>query len=103
MREDGRAVIYIDSADSPDGFAYQMFVMAGGAKQSDFIAQDYENGSSYAWATNSDEKNAFDSGNGIRFVSDGKGGLEVSSDWIEEMYIQYEAPDGRYILVREKK
>ena len=103
VREDGRAVIYIDSADSPDGFAYQMFVMAGGAKQDNFVAIDYENGSSYVWASNSDEKNAFDKGNSIRFVSDGKGSLEISSDWIEEMYIQYEAPDGKYILVREKK
>ncbi len=103
VRDDGRAVLYIESSDSYDGFSYQLFVMAGGARQSNYEAYDYSYGSSYVWATNESEGSAVDYSNGIRFKNYGNGLTIIESDWIDEMYLQYDDPAGHYYLVREKK
>ena len=103
VRDDGRAVIYIESSDSYDGFAFQLYVMPGGAKQSSYTAYDFSGGSSYVWAENESENLAVDYGNGIRFKSLGNGCMLVESDWIDEMYAEYDDPAGVYYLVREKK
>ena len=103
VRDDGRAVIYIESSDSYDGFAFQLYVMPGGAKQSSYTAYDFSGGSSYVWAENQSENLAVDYGNGIRFKSLGNGCMLVESDWIDEMYAEYDDPAGVYYLVREKK
>ena len=103
VRDDGRAVLYIESSDSPDGFSYQLFVMADGAKQSNYIAYDYEYDSYYVWASNESEGFARDYSNGLSFRNYGNGLTIIESDWIDEMYYAYGAPDGYYYLVREKK
>jgi len=104
VRRDGLAVIYIESSDSPDGFSYTLFVPASGARQSNYESHD-QYGNSFAWAAVNEwnEYHANDRGNGLIFDSIGDGRLEIVSDWIDEMYLQYEAPDGTYYLVREKK
>ncbi|MCR4805392.1 MAG: hypothetical protein K5981_07020 [Clostridia bacterium] len=104
VRADGRAVLYIESSDSPDGFSYQLFVMASGARQSNYEAyNDFYPDSSYASAYRS-ETYATDYGNWLFFDCSGDGGsIEVESDWNDEMYLKYDAPDGTYYLVREKK
>lgn len=104
VREDGQAVLYIDSSDSPDGFSYQLFAMAQGSKQSNFTATDYTYGNSFVWAScPKTQDNAEDISNGLKFHSDGKGTVTVTSDWIDEMVYQYGSADGTYRLVREKK
>ncbi len=104
VRRDGLAVIYIESSDSPDGFSYTLFVPASGARQSNYESHD-QYGNSFAWAAVNEwnEYHANDRGKGLIFDSIGDGRLEIVSDWIDEMYLQYEAPDGTYYLVREKK
>ena len=104
VRADGRAVLYIESSDSPDGFSYQLFVMASGARQSNYEAyNDFYPDSSYASAYRS-ETYATDYGNWLFFDCSSDGGsIEVESDWNDEMYLKYDAPDGTYYLVREKK
>lgn len=103
VRDDGTAVIYLDSGDSCDGFSYQLYEKEGGAHQSSYEARDYENGSSYATASNTGEMTAVDKSNGISFKSLGNGCMMVETDWIDEMYLQYDDPGGVYYLVREKK
>ena len=103
VRDDGRAVLYIESSDSGDGFSFQLFVMADGGKQSNFIAYDYSYGTSYSWASNESEGYAKDISNGLYFTNYGNGLTVIASDWIDEMYYEYSAPDGYYYLVREKK
>ena len=77
---------------------------ASGARQSNYESHD-QYGNSFAWAAVNEwnEYHANDRGNGLIFDSIGDGRLEIVSDWIDEMYLQYEAPDGTYYLVREKK
>ncbi len=107
VRDDGRAVIYIDSGDSSDGFSYQLFVMAGGAKQENYEAHDFSGGTSYCWASNSSENKADDTSNGLLFHSLGNGCMILKTNWLDEMYLAYDLSSGDsgdvFYLVREKK
>lgn len=103
VRDDGRAVLYIESSDSYDGFSFQLFAMAEGAHQDNYLSYDYQYGTSYCWASNDNEGLARDYSNGLIFRNYGNGLTIIESDWIDEMYYAYGAPDGYYYLVREKK
>lgn len=104
VRADGRAVVYIDSSDSPDGFSYQLYAKEVGSKENSFTAAGSD-GSAYAWAQckSTGSNKASDTYNGLSFISYENGKLEVASDWIDEMYYAYGDPAGTFYLVREKK
>nr|MCR4721409.1 hypothetical protein [Lachnospiraceae bacterium] len=99
VRDDGKAVIYIDSSDSADGFSFQAFCK-GSSGKSDYTTYDYATGSPYLWASNTSESKAND-GNWY-FHSLGNGCMIVTTDWLEEMYDVYDDPAGYYYLVKEK-
>ena len=99
VRDDGKAVIYIDSGDSSDGFSFQAFCK-GSSGKSDFTTYDSVTDSPYLWAENTSESKAND-GNWY-FQSLGNGCMIVTTDWLEEMYDGYNDPAGYYYLVKEK-
>ena len=98
-------MIYLDSSDSTDGFSYQLFAMAEGAKQSNYQTSPSSSGTSYAWAAceGSGKYLAYDTTNGLSFMTYQDGRLQVDIEWIDEMIYQYGSPAGMYYLVREKK
>ena len=79
--------------------------MADGARQSNCALPlgGPSDGIAYALAEILSAYSAIDAMNMLRFVSHGDGKLEVISDWTNELYLTYGAPDGTYYLVREKK
>ncbi|MBR5368570.1 MAG: hypothetical protein IK138_04720 [Lachnospiraceae bacterium] len=100
VRDDGLAVIYIDSSDSTDGFCFQAFSKASGKGKSDYTTYDYVTGSPNLWANNTSESKA-DCGTWY-FHSLGNGCMIVITDWLDEMYGVYDDPAGVYYLVKEK-
>lgn len=113
VRSDGRSVLYIESADSPDFFSYQIYTMPDGAKQDSYrvpssgtqehwSAQGMTGTLSYATANNSSDTRAADTTEGLDFRA-GNHTVTIESDWLDELYYQYSTPDGVYTLVREKK
>lgn len=113
VRSDGKSVLYIESADSPDFFNYQIYTMPDGAKQDSYrvpssgtqehwSAQGMTGTLSYATANNSSETSATDTTEGLLFRA-GNHTVTIESDWLDELYYQYSTPDGVYTLVREKK
>ena len=103
VRKDGNAVIYMESSDSDDGFSYQLFALADGAKTSDLYIPSRDSEESYSWGEKENEKEATDYGYGVFFASDGKGKLTLTNNWDDDRIRQYASPDGEYYLVREKK
>ena len=99
VRADSLAVIYIDSTESPDGFYFQAFSKASGARQSDYTTYDSTYDTPNIWLSLTDEKTADDGTWHIR--SFGNGTIEVTTNWLDEMYLMYEDPAGIYYLVRE--
>ncbi len=107
VREDGRAVLYVDSSDTLDAIAYQIYVLPEGAKQSAYETSKAYNAwdsSPFAWMEPFTATLYLDSYAGLSFYDLENAGLDairIESDWIDEMYYAYPAPDGDYYLVRE--
>ncbi|MBO7402593.1 MAG: hypothetical protein J6U10_06345, partial [Lachnospiraceae bacterium] len=100
VRSDGRAVLYIESSDSPDAFSFQLFAIAGGAKQSNYTTYNNETKGVNLWASNTSDTEA--NTDGIYMRSFGNGCIDLTTKWTDEMYMQYDDPAGFYYLVREK-
>ncbi|MCQ2748887.1 MAG: S-layer homology domain-containing protein [Clostridia bacterium] len=58
VREDGRAVLYVESSDSPDFFAYQLYALPEGAKQSSY--ESYKSSGNWSYAENTTQTGAYD-------------------------------------------
>ena len=89
VRKDGNAVIYLDSSDTPDGFSYQLFALADGAKTSNLYIPSQDSEESYSWGEKEDDKKAIDYGYGIFFACDGKGKLTLENNWDEDELRRY--------------
>ena len=100
VREDGKAVLYIESSDSYDFFSYVLHTMADGGKSA-FTSKDWTYGGTFAFA-NTDGSFADDLSNGVRMTWQGDGELTVDIDWIDTMEAMCTSPVGVYHLVREK-
>lgn len=100
VREDGKAVIYIESSDSWDFFSYLLHTMADGGKSA-FTSKDWTYGGTFVTA-NTDGSVANDPSNGMRMTWKGDGELTVDIDWIDATEDMYASPVGVYHLVREK-
>ncbi len=100
VREDGKAVLYIESSDSYDFFSYVLHAMAAGGKSA-FTSKDWTYGGAFAFA-NTDGSFADDLSNGVRMTWQGDGELTVDIDWIDTMEAMCTSPVGVYHLVREK-
>lgn len=99
VREDGKAVIYIDSATSPDSFTYYCHAMAQNGRDA---------WTSYGYTYSTEYSDAFVNGNladdptnGLKFVWIGSGELTIDADWIDDSLGA--SPTGVYKLVREKR
>ncbi|MCR5204285.1 MAG: hypothetical protein K6E47_04460 [Lachnospiraceae bacterium] len=103
VREDGMAVIYIKPTKSKTKITYQLFELPIEAKQSSFKTMNWETGSSYVEAEIKTTSTAQDIMNGIYFKCYKNGSIKITTDWIDEMYYQYDGLDGTYYLVKEVK
>ncbi|MBP5159291.1 MAG: hypothetical protein ILP10_03225, partial [Lachnospiraceae bacterium] len=100
VRSDGRAVFYIDSGMKSGKFSFQLFTLATGAKQDNYTTYNYTDKTRNLWIDITSESEASDGS--FIFKCYGNGCINLTTDWLDEMYIQYDDPAGIYYLVKEK-
>ncbi len=100
VREDGMAVMYIKSKKGKS-FYFQLYQMAIGAHQDAYLINDTEKKDRFLKATIKSATVAVVKEDSLTFKARKNGSIKVTSDWIDEMYIQFDAPDGIYYLVKE--
>lgn len=95
LRADGQALMLLNGADYDDSFFYLLCALPGpnsGARAEAYFTTD---GSSYCMADVSGTS-AQDSDTNLTFSLGADSTIQVTSNWSEEEYISYEAPDGNY-------
>ncbi len=100
VRADGMAVLYIKSKKK-GSFTFQLYQKAIGPDQDSYLISDRTRKDRFYKATIRNTTTGFDSEDNITFKARKNGSIKVTSDWTDELYMQYEAPDGVYYLVKE--
>lgn len=93
VREDGEATLIISHESSPDVMDFTINVKPVSGKKAYNVK---------SYADLQSNKLAVSVENGLSFNALGNNRMKVASDWLDELYSEYSAPDGIYVLERVK-